>query len=65
MKQIIIDVLEDGEIRIQTTGFTGKSCVEETKFLEALLGKQISRQLTPAYYAENEKTVKKHIPLCG
>jgi hypothetical protein len=66
MKQIIVDVLDSGEIRIETSGFSGKSCIEESKFLKLLLGKELERQLVPAYYTiENKKTVKKHLPLCG
>lgn len=66
MKQIIVDVLDSGEIRIETTGFAGKSCIEESKFLKLLLGKEIERQLVPAYYStENKTVVKKHLPLCG
>ena len=67
MKEIIIDVSDDGEIKIETRGFTGKSCIQESKFLKDLLGKEIAQQLTPAYYVTSkEKTsVKKHLPLCG
>ena len=65
MKEIIIDVSDDGEIRIETRGFKGKSCLEESEFLKDLLGKETSRQLTPAYYQEEKQTVKKYLPLCG
>ncbi|MEE8591624.1 MAG: DUF2997 domain-containing protein [Spirochaetia bacterium] len=65
MKEIIIDVSDDGEIRIETRGFKGKSCLAESEFLKDLLGKETSRQLTPAYYQEEKQTVKKYLPLCG
>ena len=39
MKEIVIDIPEDGEIRIETKGFTGKACIEESQFL-----KDITRQ---------------------
>jgi hypothetical protein len=65
MKEIIIDVSDDGEVRIETRGFKGKSCVAESEFLKDLLGKETSRQLTPAYYQEEKQTVKKYLPLCG
>ena len=65
MKEIIIDVSDDGEVRIETRGFKGKSCVAEPEFLKDLLGKETSRQLTPAYYQEEKETVKKYLPLCG
>ena len=66
MKEIIIEVSNDGEIKIETRGFSGKSCIQESQFLKDLLGKEISQQLTPAYYTTNQKEkVKKHLPLCG
>lgn len=65
MKEIIIDVSDDGEVRIETRGFKGKSCLAESEFLKDLLGKETSRQLTPAYYQEEKETVKKYLPLCG
>ena len=65
MKEIIIEVSDDGEVRIETRGFKGKSCLAESKFLKDVLGKETSRQLTPAYYQEEKETVKKYLPLCG
>jgi hypothetical protein len=65
MKQFIVDVLDDGEIRIETKGFTGKTCLEESQFLKDLLGKEIAQSLTPAYYSTGKVGVKKHLNLCG
>lgn len=67
MKQIVIDIFDDGEVKIQTRGFGGKTCVEESQFLKDLLGKETARQLTPAYYQRQgqKEVVKKHLPLCG
>jgi hypothetical protein len=67
MKQIIIDISENGDISIETRGFVGKSCITESQFLKDLLGVEISSQLTPAYYqtTDQKQTVKKHLPLCG
>ena len=65
MKEIIIDISDDGEIKIETLGFTGKACVEESEFIKSLLGYEIAKQLTSAYYSQNKTTIKKHIPLCG
>jgi hypothetical protein len=66
-KSIIIDITEEGEIKIDTRGYSGKACVQESQFLKDLLGTELSRQLTPAYYqTEHSRTVvKKHLPLCG
>jgi stress-induced morphogen len=67
VKEIVIDVSDDGEVKIETRGFVGKSCIKESQFLKDLLGKEMSQQLIPAYYVTGkEKTsVKKHLPLCG
>ena len=62
MKEVIVDVSDDGEVRIETKGFTGKSCLKESQFLKDMLGKEIASQLTPAYFTSE---VKKHLPLCG
>ena len=64
MKQIVIDITDDGEIKIETRGFSGKGCIEESQFLKELLGKETYRQLTPAYYCDRAKT-KKYLALCG
>ena len=65
MKEIIVDILDDGEIKIETKGFKGKACLTEAKFLKEFLGKETSQSLTPAYYEDQEITVKKYLPLCG
>ena len=66
MKDIIIDVSDDGEVKIETRGFTGKACIQESQFLKDLLGKEIAQQLTTAYYTTSQRqNVKKHLPLCG
>ncbi len=65
MKEIIVDVSNEGEVKIETRGFKGKSCVAESQFLKDLLGKETEKNLTPTYW-EGEKTViKKYLPLCG
>ena len=64
MKEIVIDVSADGEISIETRGFTGKACLKESQFIKDLLGKEKSQQLTPAYYQGKQKT-KKYLQLCG
>ena len=66
MKQIIVEVSPDGEITIETRGFKGPACLKESKFLKDLLGKELSQQLTPAYYQEEKKKIKKkYLNLCG
>ncbi len=65
MKQIIVEITDEGEVRLETRGFTGKACVEEAQFLKDLIGEEIHRQLVPAYYQQEKTVIKKHLPLCG
>ena len=65
MKHIIIDVMDDGEIKIETKGFQGKSCIEESQFLKDLLGEETIRNLVPAFYTRKKTMIRKHLPLCG
>lgn len=64
-KQIVIDIGNDGEIRIETKGYEGPACLEDSQFLKDLLGYEISVQLCSAYYKRGTETIKRHIPLCG
>lgn len=64
-KQIVIDVSPDGEIRIETKGYEGPACMEDSQFIKDILGEEIAVQLCPAYYNRGKQTIKKHIPLCG
>jgi len=57
--------LDSGEVKIETKGFKGKSCIEESQFLKDLLGEETARELVPAYYTRNKTTIRKHLPLCG
>ena len=65
MKQIIVDIAEDGEIKISTKGFSGSACIEESQFLKDLLGHETSAQLVAAYYATTDEQEKQFIPICG
>ena len=65
MKEIVIEVSEDGEVRLETRGFEGKACLEESQFLKDLLGSEVCRNLTPAYYTQGKNKVKKYLNLCG
>ena len=66
-KQIIVDVMDDGEVKIETKGYSGPICLEESKFLKDALGEETSRILTATYYQSDQcNTVKRTIrPLCG
>ena len=65
MKEIVIDVSDDGQIQIETKGFSGKSCVKEAQFIKDVLGSETARQLTPTYWQKSQAIVKKYLPLCG
>jgi len=65
MKEIIIDVSSEGEVKIESRGFKGKSCITESQFIKDLLGKETSKSLTPAYWEEENVAVRKYLPLCG
>ena len=69
MKEMIVTVTDEGNIRIETRGFTGKACIDEAQFLKDVLGKETARSLTPTYWQQNHQqngqNVKKYLPLCG
>jgi hypothetical protein len=65
MKEIVIDVSDDGQIKLETRGFAGKSCVEESQFIKDVLGSETARQLTPTYWQKSQAKIKKYLPLCG
>lgn len=51
--QIEIIVLPAGESRLETKGFSGSSCRDASRFLEATLGKPVREQLTPEFHAQS------------
>ena len=65
MKEIVIDISDEGQIQIETKGYTGKSCLEESQFIKDVLGSETARQLTPTYWQKSQTKVKKYLPLCG
>jgi hypothetical protein len=73
-KAIIIDVMNGtGEIKVESVGFSGSKCLQESEFIADAIGETIERALTPAFYSvvkegENEKVVaggKTFLNLCG
>lgn len=62
-KKIIVEIGNDGEVRLETRGFSGPVCLEVSQFLKDLLGEETARQLVPVYYQKNKS--KKYIPICG
>jgi len=57
-KMIHVTVSPKGETKIETTGFTGSSCQDATRALEAALGAKAGESFTPEYYASNEQTLE-------
>ena len=59
MKRIDLIVSPQGECRLETTGFTGGSCKEASRFLEHALGAVSSEQLTSEYF-ESQPNLHSH-----
>lgn len=67
-KRIEILIDENGEIEsVETLGFKGKGCVVESQWVKDILGKEIGRHLSPAYFITEKSTEKrtKHLNICG
>lgn len=54
--ELEITVGADGSVTITTRGLRGEPCIEETKTLEAALGKVIRREKTSEYYGQAAST---------
>ncbi len=46
----------DGEVRLETRGLKGKTCLDETESLERALGTVKERQKTSEYYQQPATT---------
>jgi len=57
-----IEIGKDGKVKVRTSGAKGKSCLEYVRFLEALIGKVRSQELTAEYY-EPDSEVKLDTPM--
>ncbi|HUQ71029.1 MAG TPA: DUF2997 domain-containing protein [Planctomycetaceae bacterium] len=57
---IMVTISPTGETQIETHGFTGASCRDATRVLEAALGLRESEQLTSAFYAPTQETTPAH-----
>ena len=62
-RKIIVDIDDNGEVRLETRGFSGPVCLEESQFIKDLLGKETSQQLVPVFYRKNKS--KTYLPICG
>ncbi len=53
MKQITVEIKEDGSVRIEATGFTGSACEKATSEIEKALGVTGKRTKKPEYFQGN------------
>ena len=53
MSTIEIIVSPDGQPRVETKGFEGKTCQEASRFIEEALGRRQGERLTPEYFQHN------------
>ncbi len=56
MKQVIIEVSETGEVKIEAVGFKGNSCDKATEAFEKALGVVKGKKRKPEYLAQTQKT---------
>lgn len=64
MPELILVFEWDGKtVHKETKGFTGKSCVQKTKFIEDALGKAGERKLKADYYEEDKNQETNRIKL--
>ncbi len=54
-KTIVVEITDEGEIRIETKGFTAKVCIEESQFIKDLIGEEI-----PAGQAGDQPLTEDH-----
>ena len=58
-RTIEIVIAPTGEATVQTTGFTGSSCRDASRFLEEALGRQTGEHLTSEFH-ETAQTETRH-----
>ena len=54
MKQIEIIISPDGSSRIESRGFSGRSCLDATRKLEEALGQPSSETKTAEFYQQTQ-----------
>lgn len=65
-KEIILDVMNGtAEVKIETKGYVGMKCVEESKFLKDALGVQTEQTLLPIAFQKEKETKRIYKPICG
>lgn len=56
LKTVTVHVAKSGEVRIETSGFTGSECTKATKELEESLGTVTDRTMKPEAQITNTST---------
>jgi Protein of unknown function (DUF2997) len=56
MAEMILTFGFDGSVKKETKGFTGKTCVDETKFIEEALGNAKDRKFKSEYYEDGTES---------
>ena len=56
MAEIIIDIMADGEVKMEGNGFQGKSCDEAMAAFEKALGVVTDRKNKPDYFRTEVKS---------
>lgn len=65
-KVIIMDVMnESAEVQIETKGYVGMKCVEESQFLKDALGIMTEQTLHPIALQKEKEEIRVYKPLCG
>jgi hypothetical protein len=65
-KEIIIDIMnETAEVKIETKGYVGMKCVEESQFLKDALGTETEQVLLPIAFKNEKETNRIYKPICG
>ena len=62
-KKIEITFSIDGEVKVETKGFAGKSCLGASKFIEEALGQKGAVSPTADYYKtdiQTSQTIDRH-----
>lgn len=59
LQEVDVFVEKDGQVRIESRGFKGMTCLDLTKDLETVLGNQIAaRELTPEAHETLQEQVE-------
>lgn len=51
-QEIVVDFLENGEVKMEGKGFTGRACVVEMEFLKKALGETKSVKYKSEYHKQ-------------